>query len=689
MDRPDVYGPQAYRLTFAEAARRGIICGYKVIISVITSEMVTNELLSRSEVVVNGDAVRARQVANQIALRDAIGKYGASKVFTFHKTVQSAASFVADGSEGVRSHLSEFETFHVNGTMPTARREREMRDFRAAARAVMSNARCLTEGVDVPAVNMVAFLSPRRSRVDIVQATGRAMRRAPGKSVGYVLIPLYVELEAGETVENAVSRTNYDEVWDVLNSLQEQDDILAELIRQIGEEKGRGKGFDDNRFADRIDFGGPRLALETLRVAVTTRCLENLYSSWDEYFGKLLSFRERFGHCNVETAWEEDRSLASWVSAQRMHVKKGMLSEDRIRRLNEIGFDSNWQETKKDETWMQSYRALEEYTRRHGNPNVTRKHHDPQLFNWVWIQRQRQRGKSKDGPLTQKQTELLDNLGFRWDAREEKWDENFEELKEFVAKHGHSEVALEQGKESKLASWVNNQRAQQTAGKLRADRKALLDSEKFEWGAQTFEIKWQEMYERLKQYRAKHGDADVPQRWKEDMKLVRWVVAQRQRRKGQELSPEQIALLDQLNFTWEIHPRGTWEQTLQELVDYKEEHGHCDVPSGDSNGKLARFVNSMRTQRNKGVLPVERITKLEAIGFAWASTSWKTRFDELVRYKTAHGNCNIPPKWPENPKLANWVGNQRLFWKQGKLDPERERVLNEIGFTWAKRTRAD
>jgi len=103
--------------------------------------------------------------------------------------------------------------------MPTCA-EREMRDFRAAARAVMSNARCLTEGVDVPAVDMVAFLSPRRSRVDIVQATGRAMRRSPGKARGYVLVPLYVELATGETVEAAVNRAEFDEVWDVLNSLQ-------------------------------------------------------------------------------------------------------------------------------------------------------------------------------------------------------------------------------------------------------------------------------------------------------------------------------------------------------------------------------------------------------------------------------------------------------------------------------------
>ena len=395
MDNPEVYGPQAYHLTFAEAARRGIICGYKVIISVITSEMVANELLSRSEVVVNGDAVRARQVANQTALRDAIEKYGASKVFTFHKTVESAASFVSDGSEGVRTHLPEFGTFHVNGTMPTARREREMRGFRAATRAVMSNARCLTEGVDVPAVDMVAFLSPRRSRVDIVQATGRAMRRSPGKTRGYVLVPLYVELATGETVEAAVNRAEFDEVWDVLNSLQEQDDVLAELIRYVGEQKGRGKGFDDSRFTDRIDFGGPRLGLDALRSAVTTRCLDSLYSSWDTWFGKLKAFKERFGHCNVETGWEEDPALAGWVSAQRTRRNKGMLYAERIRLLDELGFVWDFQTQKGQDTWMKWYRELEAYASEHGNPHVTRSYANTKLASWVWIQRQRRKGTYK------------------------------------------------------------------------------------------------------------------------------------------------------------------------------------------------------------------------------------------------------------------------------------------------------
>ncbi|MSU62652.1 MAG: hypothetical protein EXS31_09675 [Pedosphaera sp.] len=699
MDRPDVYGPQAYRLAFAEAARRGIICGYKVIISVITSEMVTNELLSRGDVLVNGDAVRARQVANQIALRDAVEKYGASKAFTFHRTVASAASFVADGSEGIRTHLPEFETFHVNGTMPTARREREMRDFRAAARAVMSNARCLTEGVDVPAVDMVAFLSPRRSRVDIVQATGRAMRRSPGKTTGYVLVPLYVEQAADETVEAAVSRSAFDEIWDVLHSLQEQDDVLAELIRYMGEQKGRGKSFDDSRFADRVDIFGIQIGLEALRSAVTTRCFESLFSSWDTYFGKLVAFKERFGHCNVEAYWEEDSSLGSWVSAQRTRRAKGALSDKQIARLDGLGFVWDWQEQKGQETWMNWYRELESYTREHGNPHVPRTHANTKLASWVWIQRQRRKGTFKQNGfvdlMTAEQVSLLVKLGFRWDAREEKWVESFELLKRFKLKHGHCEIGLVAGADTALLGWVHAQRSLLAGGKLNAERKGKLDALGFSWNSQIADRRWDEMYGSLKKYYTQHGNGDVPRLWKENVKLSFWVNHQRQRRKKGQMSDEEVRQLDALGVTWKSHDVGTWEDRLAEVAAYKAKEGNCEIPLNyPENPKLGRFVNRMRTQRNKGTLSADRIAKLDALGFVWASSrkvlidgdgisaEWQARFDELLQHKETHGDFAVPSKWRENPQLSNWVRNQRQNRKSGTLHPERQRRLDEIGFVW-------
>ncbi|MSU63737.1 MAG: DEAD/DEAH box helicase, partial [Pedosphaera sp.] len=460
MDRPEVYGPQAFSLTFAEAARRGIICGYKVIISVITSEMVTNDLLSRGEVMVNGDAVRARQVANQIALRDAIEKYGVKKIFTFHSTVKSAASFVAGGSEGIGTHLADvrspgfsrpgppeggtpnFQTFHLNGTMLTSRREREMRDFRAAARAVMSNARCLTEGVDVPAVDMVAFLSPKRSRVDIVQATGRAMRRSPGKATGYVLVPLYVELAVGERIEAAVTRANFEEVWNVLLAMQEQDAVLSETIRKICEERGETNGFDDSKFRQIVEITGPTLSLEVLRSSITSVCANALGNTWDERYGQLKAFKTRFGHCRVPVFSLQEPQLGMWVRRQRQRRKTGLLSEREFELLERMGFI--WHPD--DDYWETMFQSLLDYKQRHGDCKVPCPcPENTQLGNWVRTQRAAQ----QSGILSAEHFQLLDEAGVRWSLTDEVWDGAFNELADYKQNHGNCNVPRD---------WPENQR---------------------------------------------------------------------------------------------------------------------------------------------------------------------------------------------------------------------------------------
>lgn len=88
--------------------------------------------------------------------------------------------------------------------------------------------------MDVPAVGVVAFLSPRKSKVDIVQAAGRAMRKADGKETGFVLLPLFLQTQESETIEEALERTDFEVAWDVLQAMQEQDAVLAEIIRERG-----------------------------------------------------------------------------------------------------------------------------------------------------------------------------------------------------------------------------------------------------------------------------------------------------------------------------------------------------------------------------------------------------------------------------------------------------------------------
>jgi superfamily II DNA or RNA helicase len=759
MDKPEVYGPQVFRLSFAEAARRGIICGYKVIISIITNEMVTNEILCRGEVLVNGDPVRAPQVANQIALRDAIAKYDLNKIFTFHKTVKSAQSFVGDGNEGVKSHVQDFKTYHVSGEMPTAKRERQMRDFRSAKRAVMSNARCLTEGVDVPSVDMVAFLSPRRSRVDIVQATGRAMRRDPSnpkKSTGYVLVPLYVELANGESVDEAVNRADFEEIWDVLHSLQEQDEVLSDIISSYGEMKGQGKGFNDSRFHDRIEFGGACVDLDDIRIAVTTRCLDSLYSSWDSWFGKLKEFKDKFGHCNVETGWVGCPGLWSWVSSQRTRRNSGNLSEERIARLDGIGFvwdyqsaksqdtwmkwykeleefkdkfghcnvETDWdgcpglwswvssqrtrrnsgnlteeriaqldrigfvwdyQSAKSQDTWMKWYRELEKYVKEHGNSHVPRTYVNKKLASWVWIQRQRRKGTNKrSGPLTPEQESKLNNIGFYWDARDGKWEENFEKLKTFYKINGHFEVSFADKPDMTLISWVRMQRSSFSDGSIDSARKEKLKALGFNWSAATIDQKWEKMFAKLNDYNAQVGDSDVPAKWEGDPQLANWVSYQRDRFNKKLLTEEQIKLLNGIHFTWKHRERGSFEDRVAEVAAFKEKYGHCNIPQDDT--KIGRFINNVRVKYKKGHLPFARIQALERLGFQWSSNqkSWNQMLNVYKESIAQAVQAEISSGQVSDPQLANWISRQRFERKKGELPNEKIQILDELGFQWER-----
>jgi predicted helicase len=279
-----IYGPRAYTLTFGSAAHQGIICNYKIIISVVDGQEVNSFALKHGITLVKADLIGARWVANQIAVERAIEKTGAIRGITFHSRVSSAKEFSADTSRGIQQWLPDFSIFHVNGTQRSSERKQLIRAFRNATKALITNARCLTEGIDVPAVDMVVFIDPRHSRVDIAQAMGRAMRKPSGseKTIGYVVVPLFLERKKDETLEEALQRSNFDNVADILNAMQEQDEDLVQIIREIQEAKGRGEVFNPRKLTDKIEVLGPSIELSTLRSNIFVEVVDRIGVRWDE-----------------------------------------------------------------------------------------------------------------------------------------------------------------------------------------------------------------------------------------------------------------------------------------------------------------------------------------------------------------------------------------------------------------------
>jgi superfamily II DNA or RNA helicase len=556
MDNPDVYGMIAHQLSFAVAARQNIICNYKVIISVVTSEQVNKEMLKRGEVMIDGDIVNAQQVAHQIAFKEAINKYDIKRVFTFHKSVKSAKVFTGKDSEGIHTHLPKFNTFHVNGTMPTAEREGVLKEFKDSDYSVISNARCLTEGVDLPAVDMVAFMSPKKSKIDIVQATGRAMRkdpRNPEKALGYILVPLYLEITTEESIEDAVIKADFEEVWNVLQALQEQDEVMTDIIRQIQEDIGKGNG-EGGVIIDPIDIIAVDISLKTLQESITAVCIDKLGSSWDMRYGELIKYKEQFGHCKVPFRWSENKQLGTWVQLQRTMFNTGVIGDYRFKRLEEIGFEwSLVSQTSTILSWDEMFYVLHKYWREHGDCNVpTVWSKNKKLYSWVM----KNRRSYKKGTLRKDQINRLVEIGFEWNiglSDEEKWEEMFDALQEYREEYGDCNVPTVWSENQKLGNWARFQRRQYNRKKLSVECIKRLENIDFAW-VPPFKVKsaqkWEEMLDALKEYKGKYGDCLVPHTYKENKQLYPWVMSQRNYYRKGKLSTDQIKRLEEIGFVW-------------------------------------------------------------------------------------------------------------------------------------------
>lgn len=702
MDAPDVYGVVAHRLPFSAAAKAGIITNYKVVISIVTSEEVTAEALRRGVVLVKGDKVKARQVANQIALQAAISRYGVRKIFTFHGRVASAASFVSSGPEGIATHIPDFHCDHISGEMPTGIRERRMREFESKHRAVMSNARCLTEGVDVPAVDMVAFLSPRRSLVDIVQAAGRAMRRAEGKEFGYVFVPLYVEESRGETNLEAVKRSNYEEVWNVLNRLQEHDDLLAQIIDDMRVQRGETGGFDDARFRERVEMVGPALTLDDLRRSITAACIDAIGDPWMERYGQLTAYFKAHGNCDIPARYAENKVLATWVVAQRYEKNSNNLSDQRITLLDRIGF--TWDPYSAE--WRGNYLLLKAFRQEHGHCDVVSNSKEfPKLGRWVKMQRaQRKRRR-----LAHDRIELLDRLGFDWEARISTWDERFAELCEYKRQFGNTRVPAKWKESPELGHWVVAQRARRRRKKIRPKHEARLNEIGFEWEVMPDQSElWAINIEKLRAFSRANGHVLVSAPLGHDPVLSRWVTNLRRLRKDDKLPAEKVAALDELGMAWDaaVAIRSSqWEGKYRQLKALYEVTGSCEPARGanDRQSRLLRtWINDQRKLNRRGKLAPDRVARLGQLEFRWTtrsgllvpsrraasdahrtSRSWDEMYGELTEFFRKNGHCDAPETWISGPQLSQWVDQQRELKAAGQLDAGQEKKLSELGFSWA------
>ena len=358
MDDEALYGPTFHRLGFGEAVSRGLLADYKVLVLAVDEKHVSkaiqkslaageNELKLEDAVKIvgcwNGLAKRFAADADATGLGDAASDDPAPmrRAVAFSRSIKDskhlAAMFQTVVSEYVSRHEDDgslrCEVEHVDGTFNVLKRNERLDWLRDASLdassdntcRILSNARCLSEGVDVPALDAVLFLNPRDSVVDVVQSVGRVMRRADeaGKKYGYVILPIGVP--AGMAPEEALKdNQKYRVVWQVLQALRAHDDRFNATINQIelnkqrpdqiqvigvGGQTGEGNGESgDQAKVTQIAFAFPDIELwrDAIYAKIVLKCGDRRY--WEDWAKDVARIAER--HTARVTALVESNKSA-------------------------------------------------------------------------------------------------------------------------------------------------------------------------------------------------------------------------------------------------------------------------------------------------------------------------------------------------------------------------------------------
>jgi hypothetical protein len=320
----------------------------------------------------------------------------------------------------------------------------------------------------------------------------------------------------------------------------------------------------------------------------------------------LNAYKEREGHCRVPQRQKEHGfPLGQWVSVQR--TTKDALSTERRQRLDELGFV--WDVLTPQ--WEEGFEHLQAYVKEYKGCHVSQQYKSPdgyRLGQWVGVQR------TDEKNLSEERRQRLNELGFVWNVWAADWEEGFSYLKAYKEREGHCRVPVSHVENSlRLGTWVDTQR--QRKARMSQERIQRLDELGFVWDPR--EADWEEGFSYLKVFKQREGHCRVPDEYKENgYRLGQWMRGQRVNKDT--LSAERRNRLDDLGFVWDQLGL-LWEKSYQELVLFKKDYGHCNVPAQwSSNPGLGRWVNRQRQAKRAGKLSTERIGKLQTLGLKWS-----------------------------------------------------------------------
>ncbi len=709
MDDDALFGPRLHELSFAAAAEKGVLARYRLVVIGVDDAAIDTLIRSNTRLTGLHD-LDAKKAATLVAVNRAAKQHGLHRILAYHNTIAHSRDFVAHlalveaALPGTHTPAGPLGVRHVDGSMTSAAREAALTaltdtDDTFGAWTVVSNVRCLTEGIDVPTLDGIVVCEPRSSAVDVVQMVGRAIRPNTARDEpSVILLPVY--LAPGEDAAEVVARSDFSGVVQTMTAMRDMDQTLDTYFTTAAEpwevtyqkvtahtavSNQVPSPEDEDPETARLGQWCVRQATAVEKDAGAEPGRRRLTGPQAAKVTALPGFTEIDTDIQIEcTDLKPDGRLPI-----DFDMPDGVGQNMAARLAEAIHLHVVEALTDRYETGVAHLRA---YAARVGHASVPHGFVTDDGFKlgrWV-IKRRSERNA---GTLTPARVAELDALGMVWDARDAGYRTGVAHLRAYIAREGHANVPATHVTDDgfTLGGWVISRRSERNAGTLTPARVAELDALGMVWDAR--DSNYRAGVDHLRAFTAAEGHAKVPATHVTDdgFMLGSWVISRRGECNAGTLSPVRIAELDALGVVW-----GTADANYRAGVDhlraFTAAEGHAKVPDShvtDDGFMLGGWVRSRRGECNAGTLTPARVAELDALGMVWNArdANYRAGVDHLRVYIAREGHAKVPATHVTDDgfTLGNWVISRRRERNAGTLTPARVAELDALGMVWDAR----
>ncbi|WP_432976706.1 Helicase associated domain protein [Dactylosporangium sp. CA-233914] len=609
MDDEAVFGPVLSRYSTAAAIRDGWLDDYRLVAVGVTNREVLQALRTTSRGVLGRDGLASSAtVVLQLALIRAAAEFGLRRVLVFATSLAASREFARTLPAAVAAVAAAggvlppglLTTGHVDGQQTIAQRAIHLEHLANPPRGgwtVVSSVRCLHTGVDVPAVDGIAFAGRRRASNEAIQAVGRGLRRSPaGSGTATVLLPILVPDIAGEAGDPAGGLGEWETLYQVLRALRAHDEMLGGELDRCRQQARSGPAALPARVLLRLPDGH---ATASLVDHITLRVLDGTTSDWLDGYTALQAFHASHGHVHVPTGHRElGVRLDFWIGRQRAAAKSGQLTADRAAMLTTLGLDLAPQGH--DAQWRRGLAAATAFHAEHGHLRVPAGHHHDGLDLHTWLQGRR--AEHQGGRLAPDRAAALTALGMIWRFRAV-WAEGLAAVQAFHREHGHLDIPCRTRVNGvDVGTWLARRRQDARAGRLTPDERAQFDAMGMIWEPR--DQRWWDNLDVLRRFHAAHGHLHVRRRVSYyGVMLSLFIARMRRDREAGRLTEQQIAAADELGMSWQTvsrrHHAGQARHTAADpdtAAPRRPAPATAQTPAADHPAREPRTIEPMPRQ---------------------------------------------------------------------------------------------